>query len=77
MTRPNRVFRPPSEAKSLIDGLNASSMLFSDHVSNYVHLRGKLPDDKGRFKSIISKARQEREDKLYPFFFGRKIADKC
>ena len=34
------------ELKILIENLEARSMLLSDHVSNYVNLSGRLPDDR-------------------------------
>ncbi len=72
-----RPYKVLSELELFINELDVTSKLFSDHVSNYVYLRGKLPEDEARFLNIISEARKEHEDKLYPFFFGRKIANKC
>ncbi len=75
-----RLLRPYevlAELELFVRELNVTSMLLSDHVSNYVYLRGELPEDKERFLSIISGASRKSEDKLYPFFFGRKIVDKC
>lgn len=41
------------EEKLLIENLNCTSQFLSDHVSNYLNIQGKLPDDKERMISEI------------------------
>ena len=58
------------EAASLLEGLTISTMLTSDHYTNYINLYGRLPDDKPRLLSEISHALERDESEFRPFFVG-------
>ncbi len=52
------------ELSLLIENLSVTSFFYTDHVSNYIDLNGKLPDDKERFikkiKEVLSLPEKER-----------------
>ncbi|NIR14730.1 MAG: radical SAM protein, partial [Desulfobacterales bacterium] len=58
----NGSFQPASaetilqEQRRLVELLNVTSQYLSDHISNYVPVYGKLPDDKSSMLQTIDKA---------------------
>ncbi|MCX6013001.1 MAG: radical SAM protein [Chloroflexi bacterium] len=55
------------EEKVLIENLNVTSMVVSDHISNYLQIDGKMPDDKPAMLDKIQnmlEMPQEQRDKL-------------
>jgi radical SAM superfamily enzyme YgiQ (UPF0313 family) len=58
----NGSFQPASaetillEQRRLVESLNVTSQYLSDHISNYVPVYGKLPDDKSSMLQTIDKA---------------------
>jgi radical SAM superfamily enzyme YgiQ (UPF0313 family) len=44
------------EQRRLVEGLHVTSQYLSDHISNYVPVYGKLPDDKSSMLQTIDKA---------------------
>ena len=58
------------ETASLIKGLTVSSVLRSDHYTNYINLSGNLPDEKPLLLKQLNIALQRRKDTFRPFFIG-------
>jgi radical SAM superfamily enzyme YgiQ (UPF0313 family) len=58
------------EAASLLEGLTVSTILTSDHYTNYINLYGRLPNDKARLLDEISHALERDESEFRPFFVG-------
>ncbi|MEE9555878.1 MAG: hypothetical protein V3V76_01355, partial [Candidatus Adiutricales bacterium] len=48
------------ELKILVSGLEGSSMLLSDHISNCLNLTGELPGDKEELLNEIEETRIRR-----------------
>jgi hypothetical protein len=67
MLSPHGVLR---ETAALLEGLTVSSMLTSDHYTNYVNLCGRLPDEKPRLLEEINEALTRDESEFRPFFIG-------
>ncbi len=67
MLSPHGVLR---ETAALLEGLTVSSMLTSDHYTNYVNLCGRLPDEKPRLLEEIDEALRRDESEFRPFFIG-------
>lgn len=44
-----------TETARLIEGLETSSMLYSDHPSNYAYVNGHIPEDKQAMLAVIAK----------------------
>jgi len=59
-----------AETARLINALTASSLLTSDHYTNYINLEGRLPDDKPELIARIRSALQRDEGSFRPFFVG-------
>ena len=58
------------ETATLLESLTISTMLTSDHYTNYINLAGSLPKDKPRLLSEISQALKRDESEYRPFFVG-------
>lgn len=58
------------ETASLLESLTVSTMLTSDHYTNYINLAGSLPHDKPRLLNEISHALKRDESEFRPFFVG-------
>jgi len=67
MLSPHEVIR---EAASMINELQATSYLVSDHYTNYINLEGKLPDEKKRLLDKISISLKQDETSFRPVFIG-------
>ncbi len=56
------------EEKLLIESLNCTSEFVSDHVSNYLNIQGKLPEDKEKMinniESVLSAPKEVKEVKI-------------
>ena len=59
-----------SETALLIGNLRARSYLTSDHYTNYIHLEGRLPEDRPRLLDQIRSASERAESDFRPFFVG-------
>jgi radical SAM superfamily enzyme YgiQ (UPF0313 family) len=58
------------ETASLLERLTISTILTSDHYTNYINLYGHLPHDKPRLLSEISQSLKRDESEFRPFFVG-------
>lgn len=58
------------ETAMLIERLEVTSMLTSDHYTNYIDLNGRLPDAKRRLLAEIEKALTHDESAFRPNFIG-------
>ena len=58
------------ETALIIENLQASSYLTSDHYTNYVNLEGRLPDQKADMLEKIKDAHKKDEGAFRPFFIG-------
>ncbi len=58
------------EAAMLIEGIRASSLLTSDHYTNYINLEGRLPEEKQQLLAKIATALKRDENTFRPFFIG-------
>jgi len=67
MLTPHGVLR---ETAALLEGLEISTQLTSDHYTNYINLCGELPHDKPRLLKEIGEALQRDESEFRPFFVG-------
>ena len=60
------------ETAMLIKKLSTSSCLVSDHYTNYINIKGKLPDEKNKMLEEIEKALKMDESAFRPFFVGNQ-----
>ena len=58
------------ESRMLLENLQVSSNLRSDHYTNYIDLSGKLPEDSSRLLKHLDNALQLEESHFRPFFVG-------
>jgi radical SAM superfamily enzyme YgiQ (UPF0313 family) len=58
------------ETAALLEGLEISTQLTSDHYTNYINLCGSLPHDKPRLLNEIKDALKQDESGFRPFFVG-------
>jgi hypothetical protein len=58
------------ETANLIRLLDAPSQLTSDHYTNYIDLKGRLPGCRGRLIEEIDAALKRPESDFRPFFVG-------
>jgi len=59
-----------AEADELIAGLGGPLILHSDHYTNYLNLHGRLPQDTGRLRAEIARARALPRSAFRPDFVG-------
>ncbi len=64
---PHEVIR---ETMEIIRRLNVTSEITSDHYTNYVDIRGKMPEDRDRMLSVLEKALQRDEESFRPVYVG-------
>jgi len=64
---PHQVLR---ETRLLIEHLTVSTMLASDHYTNYLNLSGRLPQDKERLLAAIDEALTWEADRFRHHFIG-------
>jgi hypothetical protein len=67
MLGPHDILR---ETEMLIENLEVSSYLASDHYTNYINLEGRLPEAKARLLAEIRTALERDESTFRPFFIG-------
>jgi len=58
------------ETRQLLEQLNVTSQLTSDHYTNYINLQGKLPEDKERLLRELTLAKQRDETTFRPVYIG-------
>ena len=58
------------ETRLLIEHLFISTVLTSDHYTNYLDLSGKLPEDKNRLIETVDQALTWDEGRFRPYFIG-------
>ena len=58
------------ETALLIENLDVSSYLVSDHYTNYINLEGQLPEKKETILGYIKKELKKNESAFRPFFIG-------
>ena len=64
---PHEVIR---ETMEIIRRLNVTSAITSDHYTNYVHIQGKMPEDRDTMLSILEKALLKDESSFRPVYVG-------
>ena len=60
------------ETKRMLEQLNTSSLLTSDHYTNYINLEGKLPMAKPTLINMIEQALQRDEKTFRPIYIGNQ-----
>ncbi len=60
------------ETALLINEIQASSCLTSDHYTNYLNVEGRLPGDKKKFLKQIDAALKIDENSFRPFYIGNQ-----
>ncbi len=58
------------ETRLLIENLSISTVITSDHYSNYLNLSGKLPEDKDRLLKTVNQALTWDPSRFRPCFIG-------
>jgi len=58
------------ETRLLIENLSISTVLTSDHYTNYLNLSGKLPEDKDRLIEVVNQALTWDSSRFRPNFIG-------
>ena len=58
------------ETRLLIENLSISTVLTSDHYTNYLNLSGKLPEDKDRLLEAVNQALTWDPSRFRPNFIG-------
>jgi len=58
------------ETETLIRNLEVDSLILSDHYTNYIDVRGRLPEDQEKMLETVKSARQRDESAFRPFFVG-------
>jgi radical SAM superfamily enzyme YgiQ (UPF0313 family) len=58
------------ETETIIENLDVTSNVTSDHYTNYINLDGELPRDRERFLAILKRFQQRAEEEFRPHFVG-------
>jgi radical SAM superfamily enzyme YgiQ (UPF0313 family) len=58
------------ETYELIKNLNVTSKVYSDHYTNYIHVNGKLPEDRELMIQIIKNALNRNENSFRKIYIG-------
>jgi radical SAM superfamily enzyme YgiQ (UPF0313 family) len=58
------------ETRMLLQGISTSTYLTSDHYTNYMNLKGQLPDDTPGLLDLIDAALNREESTFRPHFIG-------
>ena len=58
------------ETRLLIENLSISTVITSDHYTNYLNLSGKLPEDKDRLLKAVNQALTWDPSRFRPYFIG-------
>ncbi len=64
---PNEVLK---ETYKLIKDLKVTSQVYSDHYTNYIHVNGKLPEDKDTMLQTIETALKRNEKSFREIYIG-------
>jgi radical SAM superfamily enzyme YgiQ (UPF0313 family) len=64
---PHEVLR---ELGEILRNLDVSSMVVSDHYTNYIDIHGRLPEDRGSMLSAVEAALQREETSFRPLYVG-------
>ena len=67
MLSPHGVIR---ETMTLLANITVSTLVSSDHYTNYVDVAGRLPDEKERMLQLLTQALERPESQFRPFFIG-------
>ena len=67
MLTPHQVI---AETMALLQGIEAPTVVASDHYTNYVNLSGSLPRDKEAMLQVLARALRQDESSFRPFFIG-------
>lgn len=69
MLSPRGVIR---ETMALIEAITISTLITSDHYTNYVNVTGQLPEDKENILDFLQKHLAKDEAAFRPFFIGNQ-----
>lgn len=58
------------ETREIIENLNVTSQITSDHYTNYVDIHGRLPGDRDTMVAAIENALQMKEERFRPVYVG-------
>ncbi len=58
------------ETRQLIENLDVTSQIHSDHYTNYVNVYGKMPDDREKILKVIDGALKKNESTFRPVYVG-------
>jgi len=58
------------ETRQIIEDLDVTSMIYSDHYTNYVNVSGRMPDDKKRMLQVIDRALDKDEREFRAVYVG-------
>jgi len=58
------------ETRRLIEGLEVTSKLASDHYTNYIHVNGRMPGDRERMLAEVDEALERDEGSFRPVYVG-------
>jgi hypothetical protein len=58
------------ETYDLVNGLEVTSMIYSDHYTNYIQINGKLPEEKDIMLSEIKQALNRDESCFRDVYIG-------
>jgi radical SAM superfamily enzyme YgiQ (UPF0313 family) len=58
------------ETRMLLEHLECTSRLTSDHYTNYINLEGQLPEDKDHLLGLVDQALSLEETRFRPLFVG-------
>jgi hypothetical protein len=59
-----------TETRQIIENLDVTSMIHSDHYTNYVNVHGRMPEDKERMLQVIDEALEEDESEFRAVYVG-------
>lgn len=61
-----------SETATIVENLEVTSFLASDHYTNYINVEGIFPHDKKKILETIAHALKRDESSFRPFFIGEQ-----
>lgn len=64
---PHEVLR---ETMQIIENLDVTSQITSDHYTNYVDIHGRLPDDRKEMLKVLDEAMKRDENSFRPVYVG-------
>ncbi|MBW1909735.1 MAG: radical SAM protein [Deltaproteobacteria bacterium] len=64
---PHEVLR---ETMQIIENLDVTSQITSDHYTNYVDIHGRLPDDRKEMLKVLDEAMKRDESSFRPVYIG-------